>query len=370
MLRHFALRDFKGHRDTQLELGRFTMLVGDNASGKTSVLDALVLQASFGHDPEAVLRDNRSVEDLRRRGTKGPISFRTEGVTGGRVRFDLQPGVTLSGMAPISWKLRVIMSQDGPERSSEISERIEGLDRHERQSTTVWDDAWTVVGSARRYCLSAEQIAVAAYSGEPDVQIAEDGTNTAVVLAAMKLGNNNEAFQRVEDALRQLIPAVERIHIRPATVSRSTPLGADEVVGSKLYFDFHGARGVPAHGASHGTLIALAMLAILHGERRSNLLLIDDFDHVLHPRAQMELVRMIKQLLTLDEFKGVQVVASTHSPYVLDELDPSEVQVFALRDDGTVASRRLSDHPEADKTRGMLKAGQLWSLDPERDWIL
>jgi predicted ATPase len=137
-----------------------------------------------------------------------------------------------------------------------------------------------------------------------------------------------------------------------------------------VYFDCHGAPGIPAHGASHGTLIVLALLAILHGPNRPNLILLDDFDHALHPRAQMELVRMIKHLLALDEFKDVQVVATTHSPYTLDELDPTDVYAFALRDDGTVASRRLSEHPDAESTRGALKAGQLWSLDPERDWVL
>jgi len=46
------------------------------------------------------------------------------------------------------------------------------------------------------------------------------------------------------------------------------------------------------------------------------------------------------------------------------------VQAFALREDGTVASKRLSEHPEAAKTKGSLTAGQLWSLDRERDWVL
>jgi hypothetical protein len=68
--------------------------------------------------------------------------------------------------------------------------------------------------------------------------------------------------------------------------------------------------------------------------------------------------RSIEQQLALEACAGVQVVATTHSPYMLDELDPSEVQAFALRDDGTVASRRLSEHPEADKTRGALKAAR------------
>ena len=84
----------------------------------------------------------------------------------------------------------------------------------------------------------------------------------------------------------------------------------------------------------------------------------------------MELVRLIKALLALDDFKDLQVVATTHSPYALDELDPADVQAFALRDDGTVASKRLSEHPEASRVKGTLRAGQLWSLDPERDWVL
>ena len=79
---------------------------------------------------------------------------------------------------------------------------------------------------------------------------------------------------------------------------------------------------------------------------------------------------MIKDLLALEEFKDLQVVATTHSPYVLDEFDPTDVYAFAPRDDGTVASKRLSEHPDAEKTRGTLTAGQLWSLDPERDWVL
>jgi predicted ATPase len=166
-----------------------------------------------------------------------------------------------------------------------------------------------------------------------------------------------------------LIPSIERIRLRPANVRRrSSKTG--HVVGSKIYFDFRGAPAVPAHGASHGTLIVLALLAVLHGANRPNLVLLDDLDHALHPRAQIELMRMIKNLLALDEFKDVQVVATTHSPYVLDELDPSDVYAFALRDDGTVASKRLSEHPEAERTRGTLKSGQLWSLDPERDWVL
>src|SRR5262249_12265264 len=143
------------------------------------------------------------------------------------------------------------------------------------------------------------------------------------------------------------------------------PRGA--VVGSKVYFDFRGAPGVPAHLASEGTLITLALLTILHGPQRPGVLLLEDFDQSLHPRAQMELVRLVKRLLAAVD--DLQIVVTTHSPYVLDELDPSEIHAFALREDGTVASRRLSEHPEAERMKGSLTTGQLWTLDPELDWV-
>ena len=364
MISKFGLCDFKGHRDTQLELGRFTMLVGDNASGKTSVLEALALQSRLAPSPVACLREAWAPENLVRRGSSRSAKLVSEGTRGQiswttRLELRVLPKPSPSGGAP--WELELRGSLGGKEFVTTSSGEGGG-----GSTGPGWDTLGEIFGVVALYRLHAEKIAAGAYSDVPEIRIEPDGTNTAVALAAMKLGND-EVFQRIEDAMRKLIPSLERVRIRPATVQHPS---AQHVVGNKLYFDFRGAPGVPADGASHGTLIVLALFAILHGQNRPNLILLDDFDHALHPRAQMELVRMIKSLLALDEFSDVQVVATTHSPYVLDELDPSEVYAFALRDDGTVASRRLSEHPEAEKTRGTLKAGQLWSLDPERDWVL
>lgn len=43
MITQFRLENFKAHRDTDLALHQLTLLVGDNAGGKTSVLEALRL---------------------------------------------------------------------------------------------------------------------------------------------------------------------------------------------------------------------------------------------------------------------------------------------------------------------------------------
>ena len=223
MITSIQLQSFKGHRDTTVPLGRLTVLVGPNGTGKTSVLQALSLMARLMTDePGKVLRGDMRLPDLLRRTEQEPITLTTQ-------------------------------------------------------------------------------------------------------------------------------PSLNR-------------------VGNKVFIDFHGAPDVPAHGASEGTLITLALLTALCSPNRPRLLLLDDIDQSLHPQAQMELMGELKRLL--EGFPEVQLVATTHSPYILDALEPSDVRVFAPRKDGSVACRSLSEHPQAEKMRGALTAGQLWSLDPEWRWVV
>ena len=348
MIQKIRLQNFKGHVDTEVPLGRLTMLVGDNASGKTSVLDALWLQAALYPDPTLVLKDDFAPEDLVRRGSTGPAV------------------ITGAGASPTSWStvLKIDPSQDTPDLDGVLAGKK--LSSSADDFKTAWELIPATWGRAGFYRLQANKIAAPAYSYKPDPEVEIDGSNAAAVLAALKLGND-ELFDRIEAATRKLIPSVKRIRIRQAMVKRSPK---DDVVGHKIYFDFKGAANVPAHGASQGTLIALTLLTILHGPKRPNLILLDDFDHALHPKAQIELVKMIKELLALKEFSDLQIVATTHSPYSLDGMDPSDIQVFTLRPEGTVISKRLSQHPDAVKSKGALSAGQLWSLDSETDWVL
>jgi predicted ATPase len=325
MITTIRLQNFKGHRDTTVPLGRLTLFVGGNGSGKSSALEALSLLAQLGAG--GGVQHGAWGADRLRCGAPWPIVLEATGNGEG------------------AWTSRVSIMAASVESSGKGS-----------------------IGLTRLFKLNAAKIGAAAYSDEPAAEVEVDGTNTAVALTSIKLGND-EAFDRIERDLRKLVPSVERVRIQRAVVSRGVFSGVTQnLVGSKIYLDFRGAPDIPAHAASEGTLILLGLLTILHGSKRPKLLLLDDFDQSLHPEAQLELVRLIKGLFA--EFPDLQIVATTHSPYILDELDPADVHAFALRDDGSVAVKRLSEHPEAEKLKGKLSAGQLWSLDPERKWVL
>ncbi len=70
----------------------------------------------------------------------------------------------------------------------------------------------------------------------------------------------------------------------------------------------------------------LDLFRTLQGLPAHSLLLIDEVEASLHPRAQRRLVRF---LLWLSRQRRIQIVLSTHSPYVLSEL-PLEARVLLL----------------------------------------
>ncbi|HEX4416777.1 MAG TPA: AAA family ATPase [Kofleriaceae bacterium] len=351
MITQLHLENFKGHLDTRLSLPRFAILVGDNGSGKTSVLEALRFP---GEHIEQIPGDELD-ELLRRSAHRIGLGFEGQG----RQRWT--GSIDLDSQSPHGWNM-IIKGQ-----SAEVGfQSNDGITAEYSQHAYALQQLSKLMGPIRLYRFRADQVAAVAYSAQSQTVVAEDGAQTAVVLADLKLADD-ERFNRIENALRKIVPSFQRLRIGPAMIE--VPHSSQPVRGSRLHLDFQGATNVPAHRASHGTLVALALLTVLHGNDRPGVILLDDFDHSLHPRAQMELVRMIKDLLELDEFRDTQVIATTHSPYVLDEVSPSNVIAFALREDGTVASKPLSEHPDAAKVTGALKAGELWTLDAERDWV-
>lgn len=122
---------------------------------------------------------------------------------------------------------------------------------------------------------------------------------------------------------------------------------------------------MPASQVSEGTLLVLGLLAALHGPDRPNLMLLDDLDRGLHPRAQKELIALLRGLLETNQ--ELQVLASTHSPYLLDCMETNEVRMTHLQDGATVCAA-LASHPKFDKWKDEFSPGEMWSLFGEK-WL-
>ncbi len=102
-----------------------------------------------------------------------------------------------------------------------------------------------------------------------------------------------------------------------ADVDRSKSVGVVRFEGVR-YSQFHQGAGEDS---------TLDLMLVLQNIPDTALVIIDEIEASLHPRAQRRLVHF---LLWLARTKQIQVIISTHSKYIMDEL-PAEARVFLSR---------------------------------------
>lgn len=320
MIRKILIEGVRTHERTEVELGRLTCLVGPNGSGKSTVLQAF-----------SVLRGELPVS-WERKGGEWKVLFKDSENRESGIFFETQDISTIHGAS--------------------IPERF----RQNKELRLV---------EATFFRPDSEVLRAASEYSTLNPTIGADGKQLAAVLASWKL-SNAERFDSVVGQLRQIVPNLTSLRPNLAQVGNQNK-------GFDLTFDFVSASNIPAMAVSEGTLLALALISKLHETARTNtryspslVVLIDDIDRGLHPDAQLELIKLFRGLA---ELKDLQIVMTTHSPYIVDALAPEEVCVLALDDTGTTRARMLSEIPGAERYRGMLSTGQLWSSQGE-SWVL
>ena len=399
MIDKVSFTNFKSLRRVDVDLRRFMVIVGPNGSGKTSILDGLHYPAQATQRPLAsILRGVFAPPNLQSRGAEEPMKLAVSGDYRG-VRAEVEIAITCSDRAGAGPVWRAMFTRRWGELEEQTSETREGsspvakppagtlgqpapvpppppatmMRRDSREMLALAE----ALGSTRKLRLDVEKLAAPSYSDEETPRLAVDGEGLASVLADLA-GRSPDIFQSIQDAATQVIPTLARIRTRRAKVRERVQQEIridDEPVtrtveranwGQQLVLDFKGAPDVPAPLASEGTLLVIGLLTALLTEPRPRLLLLDDIDKALHPRAQRELVAQLRRVLALDP--ELQIIATSHSPCLLDHFDPQDVLVTALRADGSTACAPLTAHPDFERWKSTTHAGELWSFLGD-DWV-
>lgn len=332
MIRKAKYENFKGLRDVEVTFDLpLTVLVGPNASGKTSVLQGI----------EIVVERWINTGNHEHFGRLASV--------------DAQSGPTLQVLDESDSGFGVI--HVGPSRELKSKGgflRISSGEVASEERPTIATPFSPILRP--RYRSSEIAKPSTTHATPPPVQL--DGSGLPSLLGYLKL-RDDELFDRIEAQFCRIIPNVKKLR-----VDRSPAAGG--TAGEKLLFDTTFASKVPADQMSDGTLYILALVVAILGPHRPKTLLIDDIDLRLHPQAQYELVALLKEFLK--EFPDLQIIATSHSPYILDKLDPDEVRVTGLGEDGSVVVARLDQHPAFEKWKATMSPGEFWSHTGE-DWL-
>jgi AAA15 family ATPase/GTPase len=346
MLEKVGFKNFLALRDVEIDLEPFTVIVGPNSSGKSTILEGI----------SRITNPNGSNNMLIRYSSDGfhqndPSFFLSKSYKEPIISFLYKDHSSL-----VEWNLNIT---DG---TASIKPSSSSFNPKMQNRILVF---------------SASEAAKPSYSESLTPQLEHSGQGLATVCSYLQ-DPNPDAFARVQKSLSVIIPNLNRFRMRPARVlaldwfNIDTQNRIDRInrnltgTGHELIFDFENAEGIPASQVSEGTLFALTVLVTAASSSEDTVILIDDLERGLHPKAVGELMTALREIQKLKP--GLQIIATSHSPYVLHSLKPKEVRVVTLDPARGTLVAPLEAYPEFDKWRDAMTPGEFWSFVGE-DWV-
>ena len=158
------------------------------------------------------------------------------------------------------------------------------------------------------------------------IQLESDGSNLAAMLDLM-LRSYRPRFFALTERLRQLVPGIKDLNI-------GTPYVDQRRVDLYMENDIR----LPADLASTGVKTLIFFLTLAYRPGAPKIVLVEEPENGIHPRRLGDVMGLLRGLTTGAFGESpVQVILSTHSPYLLDHvnLEQDQVLVFQREGDGS-----------------------------------
>ena len=392
MLNSLHVRNFKAVADSgPIKLTPLTVFVGHNGTGKSSLIEALeLLQQYTLHGLDTALAPWYDFEHILWKGTERQSDGLLPPFYTQPLSIDLSgTGLSLSNKKVrwrLEWELGQLAEDSGKQPAKSVASRKEffhllkrferqrlfGEDvvekkAHEKKFTKVLvlmkaDESLFTLDNAhgmnRWMFLSLNPSAI----GQPYRRaprrgfspLDKTGSNLAEVLESF-LQDDPAGFNAMIDAVRYIVPYAVDVQpetIRDAVESRSI---------FKLTESFNGksTAQLPGWVLSGGTLRLLAILAALRHPNGPEVLFVDELENGLDPRAIGFVVEEIREAV---ENSGKQVIATTHSPYLLDKLALAHIVTVERTPGGPPVFGRPSENKELVQWSKRFAPGGLYTM--------
>lgn len=136
---------------------------------------------------------------------------------------------------------------------------------------------------------------------------------------------NRESFDELENRFTRLVPNIQRI---------SLPRKKNQTFSLEL-IDRYSEHHIPASDISDGTLRILAFLTALYQEETPSIICFEELENGVHPWLLHKMMELLKIVSTEGiNGKPVQILITTHSPLLLDYVEPHQVRAVELDHEG------------------------------------
>jgi predicted ATPase len=178
------------------------------------------------------------------------------------------------------------------------------------------------------------------------ITIQPDGQGIISILDDLKTGDREDLFDEIEQNLARYIPSIEKLSLRISEPGKKSLQVREKGI----------EKPFPVAELSEGTKLILMILTILYQENPPKLILLEDIDRGLHPRLFQKVIEMLRDIV---KTKEVQIIATTHNPYLVDEFTGEEESVLIVEKQDTVSTitslaDRLNNGDTAEEALGSL----------------
>lgn len=305
MLTAFSVKNFKFHKETQLELGNLTLLTGVNSAGKTSLIQALLLlrqswltdRLMQGLDLNGPLCKIGTAQDaLYRQADRGILDIKIDAEESFLFSYDAETALNSSFLPP--------------------KEYSETATREKLEKCSLFNQNFQYVSSLRlggkshfpQFNFEVDQHQISQILGQGE----------CVAHFLYKFGTESTFNYLFDDKEYLLSSQVEQWERR---ISEGITINVQKNMNEG--FDIHygyvrdGEKNIMdlkaeniGYGISHSLPIVVALLAA----KPNDLVILENPEAHLHPKGQAELAKLISRIAQ----HGVQLIVETHSDHILN----------------------------------------------------
>ncbi|MGO8766936.1 MAG: AAA family ATPase [Limisphaerales bacterium] len=322
MITKLQFQNFKALKNAELKLGMFNVIIGPNGSGKSSVLHGL--EALF--NPNGLNWQQTVTAGMPFNSVSIGVDFQFEN--------RIEPVILAMNTSGV-----ISLAKAG---------QITGSD------TKVGQEIFSFLSRIKTFSFETSSLWRSVDSRNVTV-LNKDGSNLAGALTHLR-DKDEDAYNNLRVEFQRWIPEYDSIGFE------NDQNGYRQITLRQK----NSRQFIPASQASDGTLLALALLTIVHQPTPPALIGLEEPDRGLHPRLLRELRDALYRLSFPSDFgikrDPVQVVITTHSPFFLDlfKEHPEQVIIAEKCADGTATFKNLSDDPLLQEIIGDAPLGEVW----------
>jgi predicted ATPase len=360
MLKSVTIKNFKSIQSATIKLTDLSVFIGDNGSGKSSVIEALHLfQDILVYGVFTAFNRRFGFENIRNATLKKMT---------GRKLFENDIEIILKGeIDKICFKYKVgfnmtpndhlvIITQESlkQENKTLFRKKISKTNNQFQTSLQLMEDTNDFSDIFRNYILSWQFLSLepnqmklpikCKYDSE-HVRLESSGENLADFFR--RLRDKSALSNLVIDKLRYVLPDLKYIGVKYSVIDQRQIY---------LYMKSENNQCIPSWCFSSGLVRILAILSILNSETPPPIVFIEEVENGLDPRTLNFLVAEIREMLSEHQF-----VVTSHSPYFLDLVDLRHI-VVANRKEGKTSFYRPDDDKSLDDWKKEFSVGDLYTM--------